>query len=173
MWPKARTLILILSLSLNGAFLAVWLATAVPAWLQQSDRQTAVQSRGDIWSPLHRELEVTPEQWRAIEPVLMTFQKEAQAQRSVITALRSQVIDLLSAPQASQAEIRVKQDEALSAMHRMQDLVISHFLAEKELLSPEQQDRMFEIARRNNSSGCKTLSVEEPKHWFRASMAGR
>jgi Spy/CpxP family protein refolding chaperone len=57
------------------------------------------------------------------------------------------VIDLIAAEEPDAESIRAKQDEILATKRRIQDLVADHLLAEKEILSPKQQQRLSEMLR--------------------------
>lgn len=132
-----------LSLGLNLAFIAVWLAHSLSAPGGAGGLSpSAVDSL--VPSELHREIGVTEQQWRMMEPWVRDFQKKAAEQRQSISALRGQLMDLLILPVADEAALREKQEEILAGQRRMQNLVIDHLLREKELLSPEQGRKLME-----------------------------
>ena len=56
-------------------------------------------------------------------------------------------VDLIAAEEPEVESIRAKQDEILATKRRIQDLVADHLLAEKEILSLNQQQRLFEMLR--------------------------
>ena len=69
MWKKAKPYGIVASVTLNVAFVAMWIAYAAP--LPVRPQETGQRATGQaIWCPLHRELKVTEEQWRQIEPRL-------------------------------------------------------------------------------------------------------
>jgi Spy/CpxP family protein refolding chaperone len=69
-----------------------------------------------------------------------------------VDAMRSEVIDLIAAEEPDAEAIRAKQDEILATKRSIQGLVVDHLLAEKQILTPEQQARLFEMLR--DRTGC-------------------
>ena len=151
MWKKTKRYLVVASVALNVAFLAMWIAHAAASQgrPEQMDRRAARQT---VWCPLHRELGVTDEQWLQIEPRLREFQAAVGELCQQTSAMRSQVIDLIAAEKPDAEAIRAKQDEILATKRRIQELVTDHLLAETEVLTPEQKQRLFEMLR--NRTGC-------------------
>ncbi len=147
MWRKATFYLILASLGLNLAFVAVWVAHAWPA---PTAEETPPQSA--IWCPLHRALKVSPQQWAEIEPRLREFQAAVGKLCDQTNALRSEVIDLIAAEKPDPDAIRAKHDEILATKRRIQQLVVDHLLAEREVLTPEQQQQLFAMLR--NRTGC-------------------
>lgn len=151
MWRKARPIVLAVSIALNVALLSTWAAHAIPNHLRgEPDAEAPTQQ--EIWCPLHRELGVTMEQWREIEPRLVEFHEKAQENCQRLQGLRDELLDLLAAPQQDMEAIRAKQEEILKGQGRMQELVLGRLLDEKKALTPEQQARLFSMIRRR--MGC-------------------
>jgi len=143
MWNNLRKPLFALSVGLNLAFIAMWLVHSLSApgdagGLSRLEIDVAVPSA------LHREIGVTEEQWRMIEPLVLDFREKAGKQRQKISALRGQLLDLLTMPNVDEAAIRKTQEEILAGQRRMQNLVIDHLLKEKEFLSPEQGKRLMQ-----------------------------
>ncbi len=141
----SRSLV-VLSIVLNVAFVGTWLAHAV--WARW---QPVVGGPGEVWCPLHRELNVTPDQWAQIEPLLLQFRGEAEAVCERGRQLREEMLDLLSAAEVDRSAVAGKQEEILGVQREMQELVIAHFLAQREILSAEQRERFFELIRTRES----------------------
>jgi len=151
MWKKTKPYLIVASVTLNVAFIAMWIAHAVPAQARPEETgQRAPQYT--IWCPLHRELGVTEEQWAQIEPRLREFQAAVGELSQQTNPMRSEVMDLIAAEKPDAEAIRAKQDEILATKRSIQGLVVDHLLAEKEVLTPEQQQRLFEMLR--NRTGC-------------------
>jgi Spy/CpxP family protein refolding chaperone len=152
MWNNLRKPLLALSLGLNLAFVGVWLAHSISgANVGQSVSKTVADhstnhsaGHNAIPSSLHREIGVTPEQWQQIEPIIRDFREKARTQRRKVTALRAQLMDLLSLPAIDETAIRAKQEEILAGQRQMQNLVIDHLLKEKKLLSPNQAKKLIQ-----------------------------
>jgi Spy/CpxP family protein refolding chaperone len=83
---------------------------------------------------------------------LAEFRKASQAVCADVMRKRGEMIDLLASPQPDREDIAAKQEEILAGQRKMQQLVIEHLLAEKEVLTPEQQRELFDLLRRR--SGC-------------------
>lgn len=147
MWKKMAPLLIVLSVTLNIAFIGTWVGHAAATL-----RAAQETYEGEVWCPLHRELAVTSEQWQQIEPRLEAFRAEAQAVSAEMNRLRAELIDLIAGPQPDRQAIAAVQDEIRIQQRRMQELVVEHLLAEKEVLTTEQQGELFEMIRRR--SGC-------------------
>jgi len=65
---------------------------------------------------------------------------EAQARQA-----RGQLIDLIEAPDTDRQVIAAKQQEILAGQRQMQELVIGQLLAEKQVLTPQQQKELFDL----------------------------
>jgi len=151
MWKKAGLYAALASVALNVAFVAMWIAHAAPL----QDRSGGIGQRAaerSVWCPLHRQLQVTGAQWRQIEPRLRDFQTAVGELCRQVDRLRSEVIDLVAAEEPDVEAIRAKQDEILATKRQIQRRVVDHLLAEKEILTPEQQERLFGMLR--DRTGC-------------------
>jgi len=150
MWQTMRPYLISLSIALNLSFLAMWIAHAAPV-------HTADQVAGEVdsprtgessvWCPLHRELEVTEQQWQEIEPRLRQFQASVGELGAHVDRMRAEVIDLLAAESPDLAAVRAKQDEILEAKRTMQDMVAAHLIAERQVLTASQQQQLFQRLR--------------------------
>lgn len=149
MWKRVKPLLIVLSVALNIAFIAIWAVHALPRHL---GRAHGPEREEGVWCPLHRRLGATEAQWREIEPSLAEFQESSRAVREEVNRARGELIDLVAAPEPDHEAIRAKQEEIFSGQKRMQELVIQHLLAEKKVLEPEQQRQLFRMIR--SRSGC-------------------
>lgn len=151
MWKKSRLYLIVASVALNVAFIAMWVAHAAPVQRgpEAGDRRVAEEV---VWCPLHRQLKVSPEQWQQIEPQLRDFQASVAEFCQQTNSMRSQVIELLAAEKPDLETIRARQDEILETKRRIQQLVVDHLLAEKKVLTPEQQQELFALLR--DRTGC-------------------
>jgi len=148
---KHALLLIALSAALNLGFAGVWAAQTLaghwPAW-----KGSGPGGRDEpIWCPLHRQLGVTDEQWQRLEPRLARFRQATQAVCQETQGKRAELIDLIAAG-TDRTAIAAKQEEILAGQHRMQELVIEQLLAEKEVLTVQQQKALFDMIRRE--SGC-------------------
>ena len=152
MWKKAGLLLIILSVALNLAFIGTWATHAIRThWVCPGPGGHAA-GPGGMWCPLHQKLGANPEQWKEIEPRLAEFRKNSLSICEEVTRKRAEMIDLIAAPQPDREAIRVKQEEILAGQRKMQELVIGQLLAEKEVLTPQQQKELFDLLRQRG--GC-------------------
>ncbi len=149
MWKKIAPLLIILSASLNIAFIGVWAIQASPK--NPVDREQCGYT-GGISCPLHRNLEITDEQWTELEPRLTRFRCESDTLCQDIQRISGELIDLIALPQPDIDAIAAKQKEILAIQSKMQERVIAHLLAEKQILTEEQQARLFRMIK--EKTGC-------------------
>jgi hypothetical protein len=130
--------VLCLSLALNAAFAAVWVAKTQPA--------VAAAAEGSaIRCPLHRDIGVTAKQWEVIAPRLFEFQRSLDAPIEKADRLREEVLATIAEEGVAPETIHAKQRELLDAKHEIQRKVAQFLLWEKTVLTPEQQERMFAL----------------------------
>lgn len=151
MWKRTTSYLIVTSVALNVAFVGMWIARAFPSQARPEEIGPRA-TQHTIWCPLHRELGATEKQWARIEPRLREFQAAVGELCQQTDAMRSDVIDLIAAEEPDTETIRAKQDEILATKRSIQGLVLDHLLAEKEVLTPEQQQQFFEMLR--NRTGC-------------------
>lgn len=145
MWKKIIPLLIVFSVALNVAFLGIW-GVRVAAPLLAAD----LKYDGEIWCPLHRRLNVTAEQWKQIEPRFTEFQRKSQALSADMSHLRIELIDLIAADEPDRQAIAAKQDQIRDGQQQMQQLVIEHLLAEKQVLTAAQQKELFDLIRQRS-----------------------
>ncbi len=151
MWSSGKRFMIVASVALNLAFVGVWLAHAIPAGMGKEAASPPVTS-GRIWCPLHERLKVSDEQWKRIEPCLKEFRQSAQSVCQDVSKLRLELVELIAAPTPDLKAIAAKQEDIQEGQRKMQGLVIDHLLAEKEVLTPEQRERLFTMI--SEQSGC-------------------
>jgi len=146
MWKKIVPLLVILSVALNIAFIGVWAVHAVRThWPVEESRDS------EVWCPLHRMLNVTDEQWQRIEPRIAEFRRRARAICADMSRSRTELIDLIAADHPDRQAIAAKQEQIRAGQQRMQQLVIEHLLAEKQVLTAEQQKELFDLIRQRSA----------------------
>jgi len=144
MWNKIRPLLVILSVAVNVAFIGSWLVVAAghtPALKSEPPfRETVLQD-----CPLHRQLGITDEQWGKLEPALRGFRTTSRDLAREIHHQRRDLLHLLAAPQPARKAIETTQQAILAGQGKMQQLVIGQILAEREILTAAQQERLFSL----------------------------
>lgn len=146
MWKKIAPLLIVLSVALNIAFISVWAVHAA-----RSHWPTDAPSREDAWCPLHRRLNVTDEQRRQLEPRIAEFRSRSQTICVELNRLRTELIDLIASDNPDRQAIAAKQEEIRAGQQRMQQLVVEHLLAEKQVLTAEQQKELFDLIRQRSA----------------------
>jgi Spy/CpxP family protein refolding chaperone len=165
MWKKMKTVIVILifSVALNAAFGAMWAIHRLPAHLGCIGHKGDLHAKSCILCPLHRKLGTSEKQWQEIEPRLVEFKTSALAVCRELNQLRNELIDLIAAPETDFEAIRAKQDEILAGQRRMQELVVSLLLKEKEVLTPQQQKSLFDMIRKQGDcAGSSSIMSVRP-----------
>lgn len=152
MWKQIKILLVILSVALNVAFAGVWVAHVAASRAQPCENRCVPGDSGSVWCPLHRELGVNTEQWKQIEPRLRAFRASADEICRRIRGHRAEIIDLLSALDPDLTAVKAKQEDVLAGQRRMQALVIEQLTAEKKVLTPQQQEQLFDMFR--SRAGC-------------------
>ena len=153
MWNNWQKPLLALSIGLNAAFIALWLAHAVPELIADQKKLKSGSDDAAVPSIIHRQIGVKPEQWEQIGPHVRDFQRKAKDQRRMIRALRGQLMELLASPTVDERAIKAKQEEILSGQRQMQNFVIELLLKEKEILTPEQQRALLEVIHQHCNCG--------------------
>lgn len=152
MWKQTKPLLVILSVALNVAFAGVWLAHVTASHAPSCENCCVPDDNGSVWCPLHRELNVSAEQWKQIEPRLRAFRASADKICRRIGGQRAHILDLLAAQEPDLTAVEAKLEAVLAGQRQMQELVIEQLTAEKEILTPQQQQRFFDMLR--SRSGC-------------------
>ena len=151
MWKRIAPLLVILSVALNLAFIGVWGAHVIREHGHHGTWFTDKRS-DDIGCPLHRKLGASEQQWKQIEPKLVEFRKSSQSVCEEVNRKRQEMIDLVASANPDPQAIAAKQEEILAGQRKMQALVIEQLLAEKQVLTPQQQKELFDLLRQR--SGC-------------------
>ena len=144
---KLVPILITLSVAFNMAFLAMWVTHQITG--RHASAPTARQDTGTcvIWSPLHQRLGVTTQQWKAIEPQFVTFQQASRDECQEIQRLRLALIAQLSAPTVDQRALKSTQYALQAHQQELQRLIVTQLLAEKAVLTPEQQGELFQLIR--------------------------
>lgn len=149
MWKKIVPLLVILSVTLNIGVAGVWIAHTVNGGGLAGNQPD--EGTEGIWCPLHRDLGVTEEQWENLEPGLLRFQENLRPVCQNINLSRDELIDLLDSPEPDLKAIESKQREINLGQQQVQQLVIEHLLAEKQILTTQQQAQLFNMVRQQSA----------------------
>jgi len=147
MWKQIKRALVLLSIALNVAFAGVWLAYAAGSRTPSQEQRCQPGDSSTVWCPLHRQLNVSADQWKKIEPHLRSFRASADAICRQTGELRRGIIDQLAAEHPDLDAIEAKQAHILEGQRKMQGLVIDQLITEKQVLTAQQQQRLFEMLR--------------------------
>jgi len=162
---KSITLVLIVvSVTFNLAFLAMWITHYVTARhvTEQESRESSQPCA--IWSPLHQRLGVTVQQWKAIEPQFVRFQQASQNECREIQRLRLVLIDQLAAPTVNRHALDETQQSLQAHQQTQQRLIVEQLVAEKHVLIPSQQRELFQLIRQQTRCLTPGALLGDPAH---------
>jgi Spy/CpxP family protein refolding chaperone len=145
MKTRAIQIFILFSVAMNLGVAGVWFVRSVHG------RETSKKARaggGPVWSPLHKRLGTSDEQWKKIEALQIGLKSEGSAVCGLQRRRRMELVDLIAADSPNLTGIRALQDEILAGQKKIQSLVIAHLLKEKELLTPVQRKILFDLMRR-------------------------
>jgi uncharacterized membrane protein len=140
------TLLIVLSVALNFAFVASWGLHRLPSTCGRHAAKGAASHPGAA-CPFHERLQATPEQRQEIESRLESFRESSVPICMRVNKHRIELIDLLAAPEPDHAAIQAKQKQILDGQSQMQERVIAHLLAMRTALSPTQRRILFDTIR--------------------------
>ena len=146
MWRRILPIVFVLSVAVNLAVVGTWLVSAAAGGWARPARQP---DEGPSDCPMHQRLGTS----QKIEPLRSRFRQVTQDLSEQARQAREELIDLLEAPQADRQAIADKQSQILAIQGRMQQAVIEHLLAQKEVLTPEQQSEFFSAIRQRGGWG--------------------
>lgn len=151
MWRKLKPLLILLSVALNIAFLSVWAIRVLPEQICKScDHDSA---RKCASCPLYSELGASTDQLKQLEPKQAAFRKASQELCVEAQDYRERLIELIAASPPDMPAISAYQDSITDTQKRMQILLVNHLLAEKQLLTPDQQRKLFALMRQECGCG--------------------
>lgn len=150
MGRSIRTLMIVLSVGLNIAFVAVWAIHRLPTGCRHGGERGV--RMGGAACPWHERIEATSAQRAAIEARMDAFRAASAPLCAEVNRHRLELIELLSAVEPDRAAIQAKQSEILNGQSQMQARVIANLLDMKKDITPEQQAVFFKFIRER--SGC-------------------
>jgi len=136
------TMILVLSLAMNTAVLAV-------AGYKYYDRNRR-PSAATLHSPerdyhFYEKLELTPAQLAEMTPLANNFHKSLKSLHFDMESKKSAMLNLLISENVSPAKIEEMRKEMATIQDSVQKIVIAHVLDVKEVLNSSQRKRFFEL----------------------------
>jgi hypothetical protein len=138
---------IVCSLTLNVAFLGIWLTHSIPSLFKE--HHCAAGSKELRKCPLQAALALSDSQWVRIEPRIKAFRESSAVVYKEITDSRAALIDELEKPHPDSTAMSICRERIQAGQNKMQILVVSHILDEKSMLTSEQQKRFFKMMRVN------------------------
>lgn len=140
MKKKLGVFLILVSICLNVAFVAAWLAHRIPV------RGCACHGiRTEC--PMHVQLGATEPQWRDIDTRLAAFRESSKPLCAEIQRYRADLLNLVAEPTPDRAAIRAKQEQILKGQRQMQEKAIENLIGLSATLTPEQRKRLFDLLR--------------------------
>nr|NJM02656.1 periplasmic heavy metal sensor [Desulfobacula sp.] len=142
---KRLTLVLVLSLSMNAAFLAV----TGHGWYHGNHPAPEICHLTGKEDHLYRELGLTQAQLAVVKPLADQFHQSLDLLSSDMGTLKKTMMDLLENHDGSWAEIENARRDMAAVQDSIQQTVINHVLDLRKILAPDQQKRFFDLLRRS------------------------
>ena len=147
---STRTLLIVLSVALNIAFVTVWALHRLP--LGCGHHAARGPARGtESACPFHERIQATSAQREEIESRLEAFRRASVPLCMEVNKHRLELIDLLAAPEPNRAAIAAKQQQIADGQSQMQERVIANLLEMKAALTPQQQKTLFDTIRERST----------------------
>jgi len=143
MWPKIAPLLFALSISMNLAVAGTWLVTAAYA------RQDEPEIEGFMLD----EIEITENQARRMGPTFREFRESINELAEQADSAREDLLDLLDADKLDHDAINETHRQIVDIQAKMQRTVIEHLIAQRDILSPGQQEHLFDALRQRAGRG--------------------
>ncbi|MEF2231699.1 MAG: periplasmic heavy metal sensor [Pseudodesulfovibrio sp.] len=156
--------LLALSVGLNIAFVLFW---GMQHFQGQDPASSGAPRRsGDqLLAARYEGVQVTPEQWKALEPYALAFKTNTDRIRRETTRLRKRMLELLAEPVADAEAIRAIQKKILANQGGMKDEVLRLLLREKDVLRPDQFSGLIKAIQdyKGHASGLGVIAGEKPE----------
>jgi Spy/CpxP family protein refolding chaperone len=153
---RFKTLLVLLSAALNIAFVGGWMTRSLRGGEPTGEVRPARGAPAGM-PALYQRLGATEEQWQQLRPGFEAFRESALGVFTRISQRRQELLGLLADAKAERGRIAEKQKEIREAQGEMQDLVITHVMAERELLTGPQREKYFELLAQRCGMLCENL----------------
>jgi Spy/CpxP family protein refolding chaperone len=152
---KRKTLfgfIIVCSLVLNIAFVAMWMAHAAPRHFMKRCQYGCAQSLHQK-CPMQKALALSDSQWALLYPGIESVRKATSDLHRELAKNRMALVTELEKTPTNSVAVSECRERIVACRKDMQALVTNHILEEKKVLTPEQQRRFFSALRGNMSCG--------------------
>ena len=140
--------LLILGLVFSVAINAAVLTKIGHHWLgKDKGEKHHCEGKHSSMSYLHKELALSEKQTGQINVLKERFRSNAKPVRAALRTKRKQLVQLLMASEPDRSKIDAVISEINSLQGELQKRVVDHLLAQKEILTAEQQEKFLFIIR--------------------------
>ena len=131
--------LLSLSVAMNLAVAGAWIGHAAFA-----DRTGVVENeKAEFKHPLHSRDDLTAGQRKALEPSVAELNRTARELNVELARLRACLLDLVASEKTDMQAIDACKKDIINVQARLQNLVVSQLLAEKEILTQPQRQELY------------------------------
>jgi Spy/CpxP family protein refolding chaperone len=138
------------SLVLNVAFVAMWMAHAVPRHFMKHCQYGCAESLHQK-CPMQKALALSDSQWTLLHPKIESIRETTSGLYRELAKNRMALVDELEKTPTDSAALSACRERIISGQKKIQELVVNHILEEKKMLTQEQQRRFFSAIRGNMS----------------------
>jgi Spy/CpxP family protein refolding chaperone len=131
-----------------GFFVAVVVIAAAASYctLQWAHHRPAATVESHEW--LHKELGITPEQAKALEPIEAKFAERERALRERMRAANRELAAAIGKSKNASPEVSAAVEKVHHEMGELQKASIEHLYEMRAVLTPEQSDRLLQFAQK-------------------------
>jgi Spy/CpxP family protein refolding chaperone len=140
------TMILVLSLAMNAAVLAV---AGYGSYHNSSQPTTAAGHSPEGDHHFYEKLGLTPAQLAKMTPMAAAFHESLKSLRSEMDEKKDAMISLLGGEDVAPTRIEALRKEMAAIQDGIQKTVIAHVVDVKEILDCSQRERFFDLLRRS------------------------
>jgi Spy/CpxP family protein refolding chaperone len=140
------TMILVLSLAMNAAVLAV---AGYGSYHNNSQPTTAAGHSPEGDHHFYEKLGLTPAQLAKMTPMAAAFHESLKSLRSEMDEKKDAMISLLGGEDVAPTRIEALRKEMAAIQDGIQKTVIAHVVDVKEILDCSQRERFFDLLRRS------------------------
>lgn len=133
-----------------GFFAAVVAVAALSSFctLHWMGGQPSAMASADAHEWLHKELQVTPEQHKALEPIEARFAAKERTLHDEMRAANRELAAAIAKGKADSPEVAAAVDKVHRYMGELQMASIEHFFEMRTVLTPAQGDRLLQLAQK-------------------------
>jgi hypothetical protein len=141
------------SFVLNAVVIGMWTTHALPRSFEK--RKCGAMDNGCGKCPMQKSLGMSDSQWSRLKPLVSAYHESTAVAYKQIAESRMMLVDELEKAEPDSAVLRQCRERILDGQNAMQRIVTNHIIDEKELLTPDQRRRFFQLMRGN--LGCSNM----------------